>query len=139
MTLFSSFCMLPFEVKNVSLACHDPGKYIKGPWSTMFLYYSLQLTHRIFQFNQTRAEVVTFDSSFFEKVWYNIKGLFYASWMFTYTLIGEVVLLILILIKCLLQHIQHFQKQQAATVTTLQVLMSLRYPSQSPLQEVLRA
>lgn len=47
--------------------------------------------------------------------------LFDRSWMVTYALFGE-VLLILILFKCLLQYIR---QQLAATEVTLEVLMAL--------------
>lgn len=65
-----------------------------------------QQTHEIVLLNQKRAEVIVFDSSFFEKVWYNIKRLFDPSWVLTYALISRVTLSILILFKCFLQHIQ---------------------------------
>ena len=51
-----------------------------------------------------RVEGMAFDSTPFEKVWHNIKRLFDPSWMLAYALIGRVVLLIVILFKCLLQH-----------------------------------
>lgn len=60
-------------------------------------------------------------------VWNNLKSLFDPSRMLTYALFGEVILLILILFACLLQHIG---QQQAATEVTLQVLMALRYDLQ---------
>lgn len=57
------------------------------------------------------------------------------SWMLTKAIIDMVVLLIFIIFAHFLQHIQ---EQQAATEATLEVLVTLRYPSHSPLQEVMR-
>ena len=54
--------------------------------------------------------------------------------MLTYALIGGVVLLILILLRCLLQQIQY---QWVATKATLQVLMALRHPSCSLPQDTM--
>lgn len=46
--------------------------------------------------------------------------------MLTYALIVRLVLVILTLLKCVLQHIQ---QQQAVTEATLHMLMPLRHPS----------
>lgn len=81
---------------------------------------------KFFQLDQIWPEVMVFDSSFFEKVWHNIKSLFDPSWMVTYALI----------FKCLLQHIR---PQQRATEGPLQVSMALRHPLLSPPQEVMHA
>lgn len=54
--------------------------------------------------------------------------------MLTCVLIVRVVLLILILSKCLQQHIQ---QQWEATEVTFWVLMALGHPSYSPSQEVM--
>lgn len=88
-----------------------------------------------FQLGQMRAEVILFETSFFKKkVCCNKRSLFDPSWMMTDALIVRVVLLILILSKCLLQHIQ---QQWKATEVTLWVLMALGHPSFSPSQEVM--
>lgn len=65
-----------------------------------------QQTHEIVLLKQKRAEFIALDSSFFIKARYNIKRLFDPSWVLTNALMSRVTLLILILFKCFLQHIQ---------------------------------
>ena len=76
------------------------------------------------------------DSGFLGKVWDNIKRLFDPSWMATYDMMGGIVILIIILFKCLLQHIS---RQCSINKVMLQVLMALKNPNCNPPKEVIEA
>ena len=68
--------------------------------------------------------MLSLDAGLLGKVWDNFKRLFEPSWIATYTMAG-IVILIIILFKCLTQHIS---SQHSINEVTLQVLMALENP-----------
>ena len=69
--------------------------------------------------------MLSLDAGFLGKVWDNIKRLFDPLWIATYAMMGGIVILIIILFKCLTQHIS---RQHSINKATLQVLMALKNP-----------
>lgn len=82
------------------------------------------------------APAMSFKTSFLFKVWENFKRLLDISWIMTYAINGDIVLLLIILLKCFLQHVVW---QRSINKSTLQVLMALKHPEHGPLQEVICA
>lgn len=79
-------------------------QYLEGTWSDKFLNYSV-LMENLAYLNATREPVLSLDAGFLGKVWDNIKRLFDPLWITTYATMGGLVILIIILFKCLTQHI----------------------------------
>lgn len=63
------------------------------------------LRENIANLNVTRVSGLFLDAGFMRKVWDNIKRLFDHSWIASYAIVGEMLTLIIILFKCLTQHI----------------------------------
>jgi len=80
----------------------------------------------------TSASVLSLDAGFLGKVLDNIKRLIDPLCIATYTMMGRIVILIIILFKCLTQHIS---KEYSINNMTLQELMALKNPDCSPLRK----
>ena len=72
----------------------------------------------------TKVSVLSLDAGFLRKVRDNIKRMFDSSWIATYAMMGGIILII-ILLKCLTQHIS---RQHSINKVTLQVLNALKNP-----------
>ena len=94
------------------------------------------LRENIANLNATRVSVLFLDDRFLCKVWDNIKRLFDPSWVANYAVMGGIVILIIILFKCLAQHIS---RQHSIIKATLQVLMALKNPNYNHPNEVIKA
>jgi hypothetical protein len=60
-----------------------------------FLNYSVLLRENIANFNETRVLVLSLDAGLLGKVWDNFKRLFEPSWIATYAMMKEILILIL--------------------------------------------
>lgn len=87
------------------------------------------LKEKIANLNVTRVSVLSQDARFLGKVGNNIKRLFDPSSTATYAMMGGIVILIIILLKCFVQHIS---RQCSINKVTLQVLMALKNLNHAP-------
>lgn len=79
--------------------------------------------------------MLSLDAGFLRKVRDNIKRLFDSLWIATYAMMGGMIILIIILLKCLTQHIS---RQHSINKVTLQVLMALENTNHGTLKEVIK-
>lgn len=89
--------LTPYEVYNAIETQQQLAQYLECTWSDKFRNYSVLLTKNIANFNGTRVSVLSPDARFLGKVCDNIKRLFDTLWIATYTMIGGIVILVIIL------------------------------------------
>jgi hypothetical protein len=73
---FRSFCLTPYQVCRSASERLKLAHYMKGPWFTKFLNYSIILREQIHKLGFTRPSAMSFEVSFITKVWDNIKRLY---------------------------------------------------------------
>lgn len=122
----------PYQVNNATEAQQLYAQYLEGTWSDKFLNYSVLPRESVTNVN--RAFVLSLDAGFLGKVWDNIKRLIDPLWIATYTMMGGMVMPIIILFKCLRQHIS---RQHSINKAALQVLMALKNPDCGSPEEVI--